>query len=96
MLKFLIISGIILYVLYAFSGKIMQFLAKIVLRKVQKQAQKQAQYQYETQNDIRPEGEIRVESPPSKSIHSNQEGKKYDFDKIGEYVQFEEVKDSYQ
>ncbi|WP_338814687.1 DUF4834 family protein [Bernardetia sp. Wsw4-3y2] len=88
LLKFLIISAVILYVLYAFSGKIMQFLAKILLRKVQKQAQKQ----YETQNDIRPEGEIRVETPPSKNIHSNQEGKKYDFDNIGEYVQFEEVK----
>jgi type II secretory pathway pseudopilin PulG len=87
-LKFFIISAIILYVLYAFSGKIMKFLAKILLRKVQKQAQ----YQYQTQNDIRPEGEIRVETPPSKNIHSNQEGKKYDFDNIGEYVQFEEVK----
>lgn len=84
-MKFLIISIIILYALYAFSGKIMKFLAKILLRKVQKQAQKQ----YETQNDIRPEGEIRVETPPSKNI---QEGKKYDFDNIGEYVQFEEIK----
>lgn len=63
----------------------MQFLAKILLRKVQKQAQKQ----YEAQNDIRPEGEIRIETPPSKNIHSN---KKYNFDNIGEYVQFEEVK----
>ena len=85
MLKFFIISAILLYVLYAFSGKIMQFLAKILLRKVQKQAQKQ----YETQNDIRPEGEIRIETPPSKNINSN---KKYNFDNIGEYVQFEEVK----
>ena len=90
MLKFFIISAIILYVLYAFSGKIMQFLAKILLRKVQKQAQKQ----YETQNDIRPEGEIRIETPPSKNIYPNQEGKKYDFDNIGEYVQFEEIKQS--
>jgi type II secretory pathway pseudopilin PulG len=88
MLKFFIISAIILYVLYAFSNKIMQFLAKILIRKVQKQAQQQ----YETQNDIRPEGEIRIATPPSKNIHSNQEGKKYDFDNIGEYVQFEEVK----
>ena len=93
MLKFFIISAVILYVLYAFSGKIMQFLAKILIQKVQKQAQKQAQQHYETQNDIRPEGEIRIETPPSKNI---QEGKKYDFDNIGEYVQFEEVKDSYQ
>ncbi|WP_338769064.1 hypothetical protein WAF17_09105 [Bernardetia sp. ABR2-2B] len=84
-MKFLIISVIILYVLYAFSDKIMKFLAKILLRKVQKQAQKQ----YETQNDIRPEGEIRVETPPTKNI---QEGKKYDFDNVGEYVKFEEVK----
>lgn len=88
MLKFFIISAVILYVLYAFSGKIMQFLAKILLRKVQKQAQQQ----YETQNNIRPEGEISIETPPSKNIHSNQEGKKYNFDNIGEYVQFEEVK----
>ncbi len=87
MLKFFIISILILYVLYAFSGKIMKFLAKILLRKVQKQAQKQ----YETQNDIRPEGEIRVDMPPSKSIDSNQE-KKYNFDNIGEYVKFEEIK----
>ena len=94
MLKFFIISAIILYVLYAFSGKIMQFLAKILIRKVQKQAQKQAQQHYETQNDIRPEGEIRIETPPSKNIHSNQKGKKYDFDTIGEYVQFEEIKQS--
>lgn len=68
----------------------MQFLAKILIRKVQKQAQKQ----YETQNDIRPEGEIRIETPPSKNIYPNQEGKKYDFDNIGEYVQFEEIKQS--
>ncbi len=92
MLKFFIISAIILYVLYAFSGKIMKFLAKILLQKVQKQAQQQ----YEAQSDIRPEGEIRIETPPSKNINSNQEGKKYDFDTIGEYVKFEEVKDSYQ
>ncbi len=90
MLKFFIISIIILYVLYAFSGKIMKFLAKILLRKVQKQAQKQ----YETQNDIRPEGEIRIETPPTKNIHSNKEGKKYDFDSVGEYVNFEEIKQS--
>lgn len=92
MLKFFIISAVILYVLYVFSGKIMQFLAKILIRKVQKQAQKQ----YEAQNDIRPEGEIRIETSPSKNIPSNQKGKKYDFDNVGEYVKFEEVKDSYQ
>ena len=68
----------------------MKFLAKILLRKVQKQAQRQ----YEAQNDIRPEGEIRIETPASKNVHSNQGGKKYDFDNVGEYVQFEEIKQS--
>ena len=87
MLKFLIITGIILYVLYAFSGKIMQFLMKRLVKKMEKQAQQQ----YETQNDIRPEGEIRIETPPSQKTIN---GKKYNFDKVGEYVKFEEVKSS--
>ncbi|WP_291722170.1 DUF4834 family protein [Bernardetia sp.] len=87
MLEFFIISVIILLVLYFFSGKIMQFLMKKLVKKMQKQAQQQ----YEAQNDIRPEGELRVETP---ATQKTVKGKKYNFDKVGEYVKFEEVKGS--
>lgn len=59
----------------------MQLLAKILIRKMEKQIQNQ----FETSNPVRKEGEITIQKPTKKTPHSQT-------DTFGDYVEFEEIK----
>ncbi|MCC5945638.1 MAG: DUF4834 family protein [Bernardetiaceae bacterium] len=83
MLKFLIIFGFILYVFYAFSGKILRFAMRMLGKRIEKKMKEQQMY-YQPEQPPRKEGEIYVSYKPPKTK------KQSDID--GEYVKFEEVK----
>ncbi|WP_026904595.1 DUF4834 family protein [Pedobacter glucosidilyticus] len=87
LLKFIIITICVLYILRVLARIFLPFLFKKAIHKMQEKMQQQqgGAYQYQQQNHTKPEGKITVDYiPPQK--------KEPKLDNAGDFVDYEEVK----
>lgn len=98
LLKTLAILAFIYYTIKFISPFVKRYALKKVGEKLEKQMRGQFGNQNNDQsssrtNDKRKEGDVRVEKQKSKQINPSAQSKSYNTQNMGEYVDYEEVKD---
>ncbi|RZL69323.1 MAG: DUF4834 family protein [Pedobacter sp.] len=85
LVKFIIITVIVLWILRLLVRMIFPVMLKKAFSNVQNQATGNQQYQQQNQRSSKPEGSISIDYMPKKE-------KKGNADKLGDFVDYEEVK----
>ena len=85
LIKFIFITVIILWVIRLLIRLIFPVMLKSMFGNIQQQAANASQQQQQQQRPSKPEGSISIDHMPKKEKHGNA-------DKLGDFVEYEEIK----